>query len=127
MDFLARHSVVLDVSNNIITYTSTGLTQFLNCKHGNLYLEWTCELMFTQHELQKLHKSIFHPSVYKLMILFKRAKIQDLPSTTRSALEDTARHCDTCQRFGAKQFRFRVCLPEEFVFKHTVAFFDLSG
>jgi hypothetical protein len=121
MDFLDRHAVVLDVTKNTILHTSTGSCQSLTRKHGHLYIEWQSEMMFTQHELQKLHKSFFHPSVDKLMNLFKRAQIQDLPSNTRATLEDIARHCDTCQRFGAKPFRFRVSLPDEVVFNHTVA------
>jgi hypothetical protein len=121
MDFLDKHRLIIDVTRNLLVHQSTNSSQPLSRKHGHVYIEWDSDMLFTYDELRKMHRNFFHPAVNKLMNLFKRARIQDLPADIRASLEDIASRCDTCQDFSAKPYRFRCSMPDTVVFNDTLA------
>jgi hypothetical protein len=107
-DFLDKHRVIVDVTRNSLIHRPTNASQPLARKHGHVYIEWDSNILFTYGELLKLLQKFFQPTVNNLTDLFKHIKIQDLPVDTRKSLEDIASRCDTCQKFIAKPYRFRV-------------------
>jgi hypothetical protein len=78
-------------------------------KFGHVYLEWkpTENIMFTRHELQKLHRNMFHPTNQTLIEPIKRAKVEDLEEDGKKSLQEISASWKTCQFMGPKPLRFR--------------------
>jgi hypothetical protein len=58
--------------------------------------------MFTRHELQKLHRNMFHPTNQALIELMKRAKLEELDEDGMKILQEISASCKTCQFMGPK-------------------------
>jgi hypothetical protein len=66
-------------------------------KHGHLYMEPGREdkILFTRAELEKLHRSLYHPSTDKLLNLLKRARADEVSTHTRKR---PGEYCEGVQR-----------------------------
>lgn len=67
----------------------------------------------SRHQLYKLHKNFFHPSVEKLLNLIRSAHRDDAHAETRRILQDLSARCDPCQRIKTSPKRFRVSFGTE--------------
>lgn len=68
-------------------------------------------IFYTRQQLQKLHRSLYHPSAQKLYDLLKRADPDGLDSDTRRVLQDISRACEACQRFSPAPLSFKISIP----------------
>ena len=89
--------------------------------NGLLWLRWNPQdqVLFSECELLRLHKSFGHPSVRALSNLLRKARPK-APDVTRQ-LEEIA-ECDTCAKHATKPRRFKLTVGrKECRFNHVVA------
>ena len=88
-----------------------------------MFVEWNQEqICFSCAELQKLHLHLFQLNVTKLYNLLKRARPQEVNSSTKKVLEEIAEACQNCRRHRSRPYRFRVSLPaDDIKLNHEIA------
>ena len=92
-------------------------------KHGYLFLEWKgSRILFTCRELEKIHRSFFHPHPRKLYNMMKRARPTETTKGTLKELQDISDNCKPCAVHRRSSNRFRTSLPpDEIKFNDTNA------
>jgi hypothetical protein len=75
---------------------------------------------FTELQLQKLHRALFHPSAAKIYKLLKRADPAKSHPDTMDVLKkiSDARHC--CQSYADAPTSFKIRFPDEVVFNREL-------
>jgi hypothetical protein len=79
---------------------------------------------YSEVQLRKMHRNLFHLSSRKLYELLKRADPNNLPRETLQMLEDIAKACHTCMKTSNAPRRFTMRFPDEVIFNRMV-FLDL--
>ena len=74
------------------------------------------ECFFTATELKRLHRRFGHPSVERLHTLLEKAG----HAVEKKAIEEPTKYCDLCQKYGSAPARFKIKLPVDPVFNHTI-------
>lgn len=77
-------------------------------------------MFYTQSQLKRLHRHLYHPSAGKLYNLLKKIDADDLPADTRETLEQISKLCRTCQQIANKPHRFRIRFPDDIVFNREL-------
>ena len=112
LDVLDRESLVANNVHNELQAPLPGWSMPLEKKFGRLYLCWGAkEILYTKHELVKLHVHFCHLSTDKLYEVIKRARPSQVDESTRKLLEEITRSCEKCQTFSTLPQRFPVSLP----------------
>ncbi len=87
-------------------------SQPLHMQNYFLIHKWTPDDMsfslYTDAELQKLHRSFGHPSVRALIGLLRRARPDEVTPRVKSALEDIVKSCTTCPMYASKPRCFKL-------------------
>lgn len=79
-------------------------------------------VLYTNTELEKLHRNFGHPSASALHKLLKRADISKVSLKTMESIEDIVRRCTICQKYSPAPRRFKITVgTEDLKFNHVVA------
>ena len=79
-------------------------------------------ILYTEQELQRLHRNFGHPSVSTLRKVLKTANPSEMDSITKKAIEDLTRKCDICQKHATAPRRFKLTVGcDDLRFNHVVA------
>jgi hypothetical protein len=133
LDVMDKHRLqVLTMSNELESVPSSyslGWRMAVVRKGGHVCLKFrppskVVRAFYSEVQLRKMHRNLFHPSSRKLYELLKRADPNNLPRETLQMLEDIAKACHTCMKTSNAPRRFTVRFPDEVIFNRMV-FMDL--
>lgn len=99
----------------------------LHCQLGHLYFIWENDIFFTETEVRKLHRNLYHPSDSKFAALIERAKPVEAKIETRSAIVKVGMACDTRQCNLREPSRLRVTMPDNTCTFNKVLALDLKS
>eukprot|EP00171_Calliarthron_tuberculosum_P004960 IDg4960t1 len=119
MDALKLHYNNLnDTLNHRDTRTHVSITRVF----GHPFYIWhpLLESLYTEVELQRLHRRFGHPHTDKLMNFLKRVELNKINSSTRAMLQNIAKRCQACQIYSYKPRRFKFTLRDDRDFNHTI-------
>lgn len=78
-------------------------------------------VLYTNDELQKIHKGFGHPSVKSMYNLLKRASGSNLRGSLKKELDKIVEECNICRSDPGKPRRFKLTTgTEELMFNHIV-------
>jgi hypothetical protein len=82
-------------------------------KNGHVYLNFpvTTNDIFSELELQKLHRHLYHPSVRKIFEVLRRADPGKLNSETLSVLESINKALHMGQQYSSAPVSFQIRTP----------------
>ena len=94
-------------------------------KHGHICLPFLpirdeCVSYYTRTHLERLHRSMYHPSAEKMLELLRRADPDKLEPETRSVLQDISRSCHACQAYSPPPLAFKVSMPGDQRFNRSL-------
>ena len=75
MDLLDRNQLIVYVTSDRLLHKPTRAAQPLKRKYGHVYIELDTDMLYTNDELQKMHRKLFYPTANNLMDLLKRANL----------------------------------------------------
>lgn len=75
---------------------------------------------YSENQLTRLHRALYHPSATKLYALLKRADPDKLPADTRDVLEKISRACKSCEKFEDAPSSFKIRFPDEVMFNREL-------
>ena len=75
---------------------------------------------YTRVQLERLHRSLYHPSAEKMLALLKRADPDKLEPDTRAVLQDISRNCHACQAYSPAPLSFKVSMPGDLCFNRSL-------
>ena len=79
-----------------------------------------CVSFYTRVQLERLHRSLYHPSAEKMFALLRRADPDKLEPDTRAVLQDISRAFYTCQTFSPAPLSFKVSMPDDERFNRSL-------
>lgn len=120
LDALDRNGLYVNNVRNLLIHDSAGWGVNLRRKHGHVHHEWPDEVLFTLAELKQMHCGFYHPSVYKLFNLIKRADPDSATMQTRKLLEEISQQCRNCQFHAPRPLKFFATIPDGIAFNRQV-------
>lgn len=80
------------------------------------------QALYTEIELQKLHRSFGHPSSTALANLLRKARPEEMYTSVQHSIKELTEACTTCEYHASRPKRFRLTVgTEELRFNHIVA------
>jgi hypothetical protein len=92
-------------------------------KNGHVYLNFTVtteDALYSELELQKLHRHLYHPSARNLFEVLRRADPRKLDCETLRVLESINKACHMCQKYSCAPIRFQIRTSDDVVFNREL-------
>lgn len=122
LDLLTKFKIVIDFDEIFMQSKLDGWVLPIFCRLGHACGEWTPSILYTEHELRRVHRHLFHPQTDRFSTLINRVNPDCELSKVDSNIEKIKATFDVCQRKADMPHRFRVAIPNgKWVFNKSVS------